>query len=439
MTMDIATRVYNHTFKIDPIIRSVLDTDFYKLLMAQMIFKLHRDRKVTFGVMNRSRTVRLADVIDERELREQLDHARTVGLTKGEEIWLTGNTFYGRKQIFEPAFVDWLRAFRLPDYDLRRLPDGQFELHFEGPWVETTMWEVPALAILNELKSRAVMRPMGRFELDVLYARAKAKLWEKVERLRRLASEGTLKVGDFGTRRRHGYLWQQWAVSALMDGLGPEVFTGTSNVLLAMRLDTEAIGTNAHELPMVYAALANSDEELRQAPYKVLRDWESCYSGNLLIVLPDAFGTTAFLRDAPDWVADWTGARPDSKPPIEGTREWIEWWQSKGRNPKDKLIILSDGLDVDTIESSIRALRGDVRLAVGWGTKLTNDFRGCSPNSDDGLLAPISVVCKVIEADGRPCVKISDNPEKAMGPKSEIDRYLRVFGSTGMARAPVEV
>lgn len=190
---------------------------------------------------------------------------------------------------------------------------------------------------------------------------------------------------------------------------------------------------------MVYAALANTDEELREAPYKVLRDWESCYSGNLLIVLPDAFGTTAFLRDAPEWVADWTGARPDSKPPIEGTREWIAWWHAKGRNPKDKLIILSDGLDVDTIESSIRALRGDVRLAVGWGTKLTNDFRGCAPNSDDGLLAPISVVCKVIEADGRPCVKISDNPEKATGPQAEIDRYLRVFGSVGMARNPVEV
>ncbi len=114
------------------------------------------------------------------------------------------------------------------------------------------MWEIPALAILNELRSRRATKGQGRFVLDVLYARAKAKLWSKVERLRKL--EG-LRLSDFGTRRRHGFLWQRWCVEAVKEGLG-SCFTGTSNVLLAMDNDLEAIGTNAHELPMVAAALA---------------------------------------------------------------------------------------------------------------------------------------------------------------------------------------
>ncbi len=104
---DIARRVWNHAWKLDPIIRSLLDTDFYKLLMLQMIWRDHADVPVTFSLINRTKSVRLADEIDIGELRDQLDHARTIGLTKKEMIWLAGNTFYGRKQIFEPEFLAW--------------------------------------------------------------------------------------------------------------------------------------------------------------------------------------------------------------------------------------------------------------------------------------------------------------------------------------------
>ena len=376
MIPDIATRVYNHTFRIDPIVRTLLDTDFYKLLMLQMIWKLHGERQVTFQLINRTTEVRLADIVDERELIDQLDHARTLRLAKNELIWLAGNTFYGTKQIFEPAFMEWLSDFRLPEYELTRR-DGQYELRFAGPWAGTTMWEIPALAIINELRARAAMRAMSRFDLDVLYARAKAKLWSKVERLRVLAAEGPLKVSDFGTRRRHGFLWQRWCVEALQEGLGDN-FIGTSNVKHAMDTGLEAIGTNAHELPMVYAALADDDDAVRDAPYDVLRDWARMYGGNLLVVLPDCFGTTSFLERAPDWVADWKGARPDSKEPIAGAEELIAWWKRRGRDPQEKLMVLSDAMDIDTIESSVRALRGQINLSIGWGTNLTNDFKGCA-------------------------------------------------------------
>jgi nicotinate phosphoribosyltransferase len=430
---DIARRVYNHTWKLDPIVRSLLDTDFYKLLMLQMIWGLYPKVEATFSLINRKHSVRLAAELDDGELREQLDHARTLRFTKKEMIWLAGNSFYGSKQIFAPEFLRWLEDFRLPDYHLEKR-DGQYELSFSGPWVQTTMWEIPALAIINELRSRDGLRHYGPFALDVTYARAKAKMWEKVERLKKLPE---LRISDFGTRRRHSFLWQRWCVEALKEGLGSN-FTGTSNVLLAMDNDLEALGTNAHELPMVLAALAKTEKALKAAPYQVLEDWESYYNGNLKIVLPDAFGTDAFLRDAPDWVADWTGFRPDSAPAIEGGEKIIAWWKQRGRDPREKLLIFSDGLDVDMIEEAYFHFDGRVRMAFGWGTNLTNDFVDCSPFPNPQL-DPISLVCKVTSANGRPAVKLSDNPDKATGEAKEIARYLRIFGDAGRVSHPVVV
>lgn len=435
--VDIARRVHDHSWKLDPIIRTLLDTDFYKLLMGSMIHRLHPNVDVTFSLVNRNTKVRLSDEIDEDDLRAQLDHARTLRFEKNELIWLAGNTFYGRNQIFDADYLAWLANFQLPEYELTHR-DGQYELRFEGPWRETSMWEVPALAIITELRSRAAIRGMSQFELDVLYARAKSKLWDKIERLRVLAKEGPLKIGDFGTRRRHSYLWQLWCVEALKEGIGSNL-TGTSNVKMAMELGIEAIGTNAHELPMVYAALTDSDEDLLQSPYRMLEDWASMYDGNLKVVLPDAFGTTNFLRHAPDWVAGWTGARPDSKPPIEGAEELIAYWAAHDQDPMDKVIILSDGMEIDSIEASVRHLRGKVNALIGWGTNLTNDFRGCAPNGIDGKLKAISLVCKVTGANGRPAVKLSDNLTKATGPADEIARYKRVFGEVGIAKMPVFV
>ncbi|WP_159981503.1 MULTISPECIES: nicotinate phosphoribosyltransferase [unclassified Novosphingobium] len=430
---DLATRTYDHNFRLDPIVRSLLDTDFYKLLMLQMIRHIHSDVQATFSLINRTTSVKLAEVIDEAELRAQLDHARSVRFSKKELIWLAGNSFYGKQQMFAPDFIAWLAEFRLPAYDLRKV-DGQYELRFDGPWTHTTMWEIPALAIINELRSRAAMRDRGKFALDVIYARAKTKLWDKVERLRKLPD---LVISDFGTRRRHGFLWQRWCVDALKEGLGNR-FIGTSNVLLAMDADLEAIGTNAHELPMVAAALADSDEALLNAPYQVLEEWQAHYNGNLLIALPDAFGTTAFLKNAPDWLANWTGFRPDSAPPIEAGEQIIRWWQDRGVDPAKRLLIFSDGMDIDTIEQTYRHFHGRVRMSFGWGTNLTNDFRGCDPDGVAGL-EPISLVCKVTSANGRPAVKLSDNPSKATGLPEQVARYRRVFGTAGHVAAPVYV
>lgn len=425
---DIATRLYNHTFKLDPIIRSILDTDIYKLLMLQTIWKEFKDVPVTFSLINRNPSVRIADEVDKGELIEQLDHARTIKLTNKEYIWLAGNTFYGKKRLFTEEFLNWFMDYSLPEYDLR-VEDGQYRIDFSGSWADVTLWEIPSLSIISELRARTALSSVGRFELDVLYARAKAKLWEKVVRLKALPG---LRIADFGTRRRHGFLWQRWCIAAMQEGLG-DSFIGTSNVLMAMELDLDAIGTNAHELPMVQATLADSDEALLQSPYSVLQSWQRTYDGNLLIVLPDTFGTTHFLRNAPEWISGWSGCRIDSKDPVEGGEELIRWWQERGQDPREKLLIFSDGLDVDSIERTYHHFHGRVRLGFGWGTHLTNDFRDCTPTANEQLRA-LSLVCKVTGANGRPTVKLSDNLFKASGPPEEVERYKQLFGTENVGR-----
>lgn len=418
--VDIATRVYNHKWKIDPIVRSLIDTDFYKLLMCQSIFRNNPDVNVTFSLINRTKSIRLAEIVDERHLRLQLDHVRSLTLSRGESTWLRGNMFYGKRQMFTPEFMEWFENFQLPPYHLEKR-DGQYELTFEGRWHEVMLWEIPALSILMELRSRTVMRHMGKFELQVLYARAMTKLWQKIETLR---EEDGLLVADFGTRRRHSFMWQDWCVQAMQEGLG-EKFSGTSNCLIAMRREVEAIGTNAHELPMVYSALAETDADLAQAPYQVLADWHEEHDGNLRIILPDTYGTQGFLDRAPDWLTGWTGIRVDSGDPAEGAETAIRWWKERGEDPGEKLVIFSDGLDEQKIIELHRQFKGRVRMAFGWGTMLTNDFRGLI---EGDALAPFSLVCKAVSANGRPTVKLSDNPRKAMGPADEIARYKRVFG-----------
>jgi nicotinate phosphoribosyltransferase len=257
-------------------------------------------------------------------------------------------------------------------------------------------------------------------------------------------------------------LWQEYVVNAMDSNLGAS-FIGTSNAFLAHKHDLEAIGTNAHEIPMVLAALAPDDEALKASQYRVLDLWQNTYEGALRIMLPDTFGTTQFLEGAPDWAADWTGQRIDSKDPYVAGDEYIEWLKAHGREPREKLIIASDALDVDEILGLHAYFGGSlqtgttkadffkasdfhdqgkwiperrIRFSAGWGTLLTNDFRGCDPSGGNDF-DPISLIAKVSTVEGRPAVKLSDNYAKALGPPSEIQRYKRVFGTAGIRNAPL--
>jgi nicotinate phosphoribosyltransferase len=459
--IDLARRAHDHNWELDPITRSLLDTDFYKLLMLQFIWKHFPRVKATFKLINRTSAARLGEIVSVEQLREQLEHTRKLRFRRSELIWLAGNTFYGRRGIFEPAFLEWLeRDFRLSDYELS-VEDGQLNLQFHGLWSATSMWEIFALSEIGELKTRASLKRLGELELDILYARAKARLWEKMDRLRGVPC---LNVTDFGTRRRHSFLWHEYVVNAMRDTLG-DTFAGTSNAYLAYKHDLEAIGTNGHELPMAMAALSDNDDELRAAQYRLLELWQQSYQGELLILLPDTFGTTQFLRDAPAWVANWTGQRVDSKDAYVAGDEYIAWLEQHGRDPRQKRLIASDALDVEQIlglhayfagtllngalPDDFRSARDffdtgrwlrdrRIRFSAGWGTLLTNDFRNCNPRDSDEF-NPVSLVCKLSDVDGRPAVKLSDNYSKALGDPEAAERYRRIFGLAGVSDAPVFV
>ncbi|WP_419804486.1 nicotinate phosphoribosyltransferase [Terriglobus sp.] len=461
MIINFSERAHNHNWDLDPIVRSLLDTDFYKLLMLQFIWKHFPATEVSFSLRNRNARIRLGSLVRTEEVIAQLEHVKRLRFRRSELIWLAGNTFYSTRGIFEPAFLDWLEhGFTLSDYELHER-DGQLELIFSGTWINVTMWEIYALSIVNELKTRAALKGMSEFELDILYARAKTRLWSKIMRLQNVPG---LAIADFGTRRRHSFLWQEYVVEAMHAELG-DVFTGTSNTFLAYKHDLEAIGTNAHEIPMAMAALTDNDEDLKNAQYRMLELWQQTYGGALLVMLPDTYGTTQFLENAPDWVSGWTGQRVDSKDPFVAGDEYIQWLERRGADPRGKLLIASDGLDVQEI-LSLHAYFGGViqpgvsamdfrdandfqderkwrrerriRFSAGWGTLLTNDFRDCHPRNEDGL-EPISLVCKLRSAGGRPAVKLSDNYLKASGPPDLVAHYRDVFGLAGMANLPVVV
>lgn len=445
--MDFAARAHNHNYRMDPIVRSREDTDFYKLTMGQVIHEKHPMTQVAFELTNRTADVRLADFIELAEVKEQLDHVQTLRWTKSELINVKGQTYYGVEGMFKPAMVNALAHSKLPDYEISVDRDaGQFVFRSEGAWFDVKDWEIHVLSVVNELRNRAVMRAMPKSALDIMYARAKVKLYAKLERLKQFPE---LSVSDFGSRRRHSFLWQEWAVLTACEVLGKQ-FVGSSNVHIAHKHGLEAIGTNAHEMPMVYAALAAgiSDDALRNSQYQVLQDWMSVYGENLRIFLPDTFGTAQFLAGAPAWLQWWKGYRPDSKEPFEAGEEAIVFWKRLATDPTQKMCLFADGLDVeipgfkplgtDMIEIH-KHFYGRIKDTYGWGTSFTNDFIGC-PVGDPMAMKPLSLVCKVASVNGRAAVKISDNPAKARSPDpAELAHYLRVFGHEGHAEREVLV
>ena len=416
--------------EFSPPVRSLMDIDFYKFTMGHFIWRFYRDVNVTFKLIVRDNTVNVPGLVSETELRKCLDYARALSYSKTDIAWLRGQELYD-KDIFSEGYIDFLRGFKLPPYKLTTR-DGAFELTFPCKWVEGTMWETVALSIISELYYRAVLRNIPKFELEMIYSRAKERVYAKLQQLKEIRG---LLFADFGQRRRHSFLWQQWVIGLCKDMMG-EQFTGTSNAWMAFHHDINGIGTNAHELPMVLTALADSDAEKRVAPYRVLREWQGLYGKGLQIMLPDTYGTESFFAGAPEELTAWKGLRQDSGDPITRGELYIKWLKDHGADPREKLLIPSDGLDVYPMLKIYDHFKGRIKMAFGWGTNLTNDFRGCHPSP---LLKPFSVVCKVVEANGRPCVKLSDNPDKATGPAGEVERYKMIFGVGAQVREAVLV
>lgn len=398
-----------------PIIKSLLDTDFYKFTMGQLVFSRYRDIEVEFSLINRSK-IPLARFICENDLRRELDNVQNLRFNNSELHYLRGTNEYGDR-MFGEGFLQFLRNMELPPYALRQAGDD-YQLEFSGPWQTVMYWEMPALAIVSELYYRAQLEKMSRFEQDMVYAAGTDRLARKIKALRQYPD---ITLSDFGTRRRFSGEWQDYAVGVLAEEL-PDQFRGTSNVFYAMKHGLLPMGTCAHEVLMIIAAIAfarasgriSDSEILIDAQNKVLREWYNLYGLGLSVALSDTFGSDFFFRTVLASVArDWKGTRQDSGDPYKYGEKALEWYGRHGVQPRDKLIVFSDQLRVDLMIGLHRHFRDRIGHTFGIGTNLTNDLG----------LKPISIVVKASKANGRSTVKLSDNLAKAMGSPEEVERY----------------
>lgn len=410
-------------------VKSVLDTDFYKLLMLQLIWKKYRNVEVTFRVKNRTKDVDLNKVIDRKQLEKEMRWVTNLKFENEHIRYLRNLKSAEGNAIFAEDFLQYLQNeyYLQPNFDVSESVDLNNDLVFKGTWDSVTMWEIYILPILNSLRNRKLFESFNDDEFYAAYYFAQRKFDEKGAALYRNKVKG---ISDFGTRRRDSFEHQRNIIRLAIHYLGSG-FSGTSNVHLARQFNLIPIGTNAHEIPMVLAALTDNDEDLKQSQYQVLEDWMQLYDKSMWTVLPDTFGTRQFLKDAPvELMKQISGIRIDSMDNAEAANLLIDYWNSIGIDPKTKIAIFSDGLDCDEIIKINNAFGNRLMCRYGWGTTLTNDFIDCVPSHyDANYLKPISLVCKVNEVNGRSAVKLSDNISKATGSPEEIERYKRVFGS----------
>lgn len=423
-------------------IESLLDIDAYKLFMLQFIWLFYRNVSITFALKNRTKRVKLGKVINRERLISELKHCTTLRFTDDDL------EFIQRKKpgVFRADFIEFLRTFQLTQCWTIDIEDDQLVLEFTGPWTHVTLWEIYALSIVNELRVQNTLERMDNDQQEKLYFLAENRLRDDLQ----MIADGNVRFVEFGTRRRHSREWQEESI-LLAKAMCPG-FLGTSNVFLAKKYDLSFDGTLAHELTMVISALASvvSDNALQQSQYDVLTQWEQLYGQDRRIILPDTFGTTQFLKNAPASLYGWRGVRLDSKDPRIGGEEVIQWWLDHGENPKEKTLMPSDGLTAPLMVDLEKQYGSRTNVIQGWGTMMTNNFAGLYQEVMGGEvdeLEPISLVCKVSQVIR--ClldqivtiwtVKLSDNPEKAMGPHELVQRYLRVFGWEGFLTQEVTV
>jgi len=396
------------------IINSLLDTDFYKFTMGQFAWKYYPNIKVKYAFINRTKKVKLAEHVLIHELIEELDQVRNLKLTMDELNYLN------ELGIFSKGYLNFLSILNLPPVYVSE-KDGELVIETEGLWCEAIFWETFILSIVNEMYYKTWKRGkagyIGTYQENTI---------DKIEGI----NANPFKFVEFGTRRRFSREVQSTVLRMMQEGLrGTNTLIGTSNVWLAKNFQLKPIGTMAHELPMVCAGL--HDESLYTLEHshdRMLSQWWFMYKEELSIALTDTFGTDFFFRDFSQEKAEtWKGLRQDSGDPIEFFFKALEFYEDYNIDPKEKLIIFSDGLTIDKIYEIEKAVDGRMKTAYGWGTNLTNDVGA----------EPLSIVVKAVEANGRPLVKLSDNTAKALGKPKIIEKYKKAFGYESTYNEPL--
>jgi nicotinate phosphoribosyltransferase len=392
------------------IITSLLDTDLYKFTMMQVVLHQFPGAQVEYRFKCRNPGVDLASHAS--DIREEIRSLCSLHFQDSELQYLRSMRF------IKSDFVDFLGLFKLNEkyITVTPLPSGEIEIVIIGPWLHTILFEIPVLAIVNEVYFRNTQKvpdfPEGRKRLDL-----------KIEQLRS-AGLSDLKIADYGTRRRFSRAWHDEVLRALVARLGtaqspgnsngtPGQLAGTSNTLLAMKLGLTPLGTMAHEYLQASQALG---PRLRDSQIFAFESWAREYRGDLGIALSDVYGMSAFLRDFDLYFCKlFDGARHDSGDPFQWGERMLAHYARNRVDPRTKTLIFSDSLTVPRIIALYQQFRGRCQLAFGIGTNLTNDMG----------YEPLQIVIKMVRCNGQPVAKLSDTPSKDMCDDKNYLAYLR--------------
>lgn len=417
--------------EMERIVRSFIDTDWYKITMGQFIWRYHRGVKVKWQLIVRTKDANLPKYILKQRLEQELDHARTVKLQQAERDYLASRRLSNGEQALKDDYLDFLQnEIELPEYKLTYIGNNIL-LTFEGDWEHNTWWEIFGLEIVNELYFRGQLSQMSAAERERFFEDAMARHERKLELL---MQHPEVVLVDFGTRRRLCGRWQFYIDQTMATVLGPQQFRGTSNVLNAMQLGIDPAGTNAHELVMaisgIMIALFGKDSKpLHAAQRMVLDQWFEMYGVDLSVALPDTWTTELFFQVFTKLDAErYRSLRQDSGEPIAEGERFIQEWEKRGVDPKTKVITFSDGLEVEDAIRIAAHFKGRVIVVFGIGTSLTNDT----------LLKALSIVIKVIEAMGIKVVKLSQNPTKALGEPEDVEWTKHEVGYVPTEHVAVE-
>ncbi|MFL6588140.1 MAG: nicotinate phosphoribosyltransferase [Luteimonas sp.] len=385
-------------------IASLLDTDLYKFTMMQAVLHQHPGAVVQYRFKCRTPGIELARFID--EIDAEIDALCALRFSAEELAYVRALRFV------KPDFADFLGLFHLDRkyIDLRASSDvpGEIELEITGPWLHTILFEVPLLAIINEVWFR------NTTQAD--FAEGERRLQAKAALLREVAGYEDCRIADYGTRRRYSQHWHGHMLPLLRDALSDQ-FVGTSNVHFARIHGMTPHGTMAHEYLQAFQALG---PRLRDSQVVALDSWAHEYRGDLGIALSDVVGLDAFLRDFDMYFCKlFDGVRHDSGDPFVWGDRMLAHFADNRVDPSSKILVFSDGLDIDKVKRLHAYFRGRCKLAFGVGTHLTNDL---GPT-------PLNIVIKMVRCNGQPVAKLSDSPGKSMCDDPGYLTYLKqVFG-----------
>ncbi|MFA7665015.1 MAG: nicotinate phosphoribosyltransferase [Burkholderiaceae bacterium] len=383
------------------IISSLLDTDLYKFSMMQVVLHHFPGSQAEYRFKCRTPDIDLRPHI--AEIEEEIGNLCSLRFREHELDYLR------RLRFIKSDFVDFLGLFQMNRKYISIAPsplaNGEIDITIRGPWLHTILFEIPVLAIVNEVWFR-------RLTSDPDYAEGRRRLDDKIAMITGRPELEGMKIADYGTRRRFSRVWHEEVVLTAARGLRDQL-AGTSNVLFAMKHGLTPLGTMAHEYMQACQALG---PRLRDSQTYAFEIWAREYRGDLGIALSDTYGFDAFLRDFDMYFCKlFDGARHDSGDPFEWGERLIRHYEANRVDPASKTLVFSDSLTFPLMVELYRRFRNRVRLSFGIGTNLTNDLG----------YQPLQIVLKMVRCNDQPVAKLSDAPEKTMCDDPAYLNYLR--------------